>query len=167
MASPDEVFRILYGRVATDAEKLRLMHVKDALGLPDDDAVWAIFLALGHHQALYEDIPARIGIAAQEACQNVSAAAEAQTIARLSQAVADSAQAIAGRRSWRSLLLAGAMAVGVCGISMGAMFQMLSDHYDSRIADYKATTMERFAKAVETRAAEQCGKLVTSPSKQR
>ncbi|MDO8607906.1 MAG: hypothetical protein Q7R40_15325 [Phaeospirillum sp.] len=143
------------------------MSVKNAVGLPDDDAIWAIFLALQHHQALYEDIPAKISTAAREACENVSTAAEAQTIARLSEAVADTAEQIAGRRSWRSLFLAGAVAVGVYGVSMAAMFQMLSDHYDTRIADYKAATMERFTKAVEARVAEHCGKSVPPTSKQR
>jgi len=167
MPTPDEAFRILYGRAATDTEKLRLMSVKDAVGLPDDDAIWAVFLALQHHQALYEDIPAKISTAAREACESVSTAAEAQTIVRLSEAVAGTAERIAGRRSWRSLLLAGAVAVGVYGISLAVMFQMLSDHYDSRIADYKTATMQRFTKAVEARVADQCGKSGSLSAKQR
>jgi hypothetical protein len=65
-----KAFEILYGRAPSDAERVRLLRIKDAIGLRDDDGVWAIFIALGHFQALYEDIPRRI-----EAAANKTAAA--------------------------------------------------------------------------------------------
>ncbi|MBF0268777.1 MAG: hypothetical protein HQL44_09300 [Alphaproteobacteria bacterium] len=63
----EKAFEIRYQRAATDAERLRLVRIKDALGLSDDDPIWLIFIALGHYQALYEAIPARIEEAAKRA----------------------------------------------------------------------------------------------------
>lgn len=63
----EKLFEIQYQRAATDAERLRLVRIKDALGLSDDDPVWLLFIALGHYQALYEAIPARIEEAAKKA----------------------------------------------------------------------------------------------------
>lgn len=63
----EKAIEILLQRAATDAERLRLVRIKDVLGLSDDDPIWLIFIALGHYQALYEVIPARIEEAAKKA----------------------------------------------------------------------------------------------------
>lgn len=65
----EKLFEIQYQRAATDAERLRLVRIKDALGLSDDDPVWLLFIALGHYQSLYEAIPARIEEAAKKASE--------------------------------------------------------------------------------------------------
>ena len=53
-------FEKLTGRKATAADRERLHRVKDALGLPDNDALWLWLIALDYHQTLYEEIPSRI-----------------------------------------------------------------------------------------------------------
>lgn len=164
---PDDAFAILYGRQPTDADKLRLMRCKDALGLPDDDAIWALLIALAHFQALYEEMPEKISAAAREACLNVSEAAEAQTVARLSSAVAETSERIAGQRAWRGLLLAGAVAIGVFAASLMGAFAVAHFRYEDRLAAFKAETMTRFDKAVESRVAEERAKFGASSAKQR
>lgn len=56
----DTRFARMLGRAPTDAEKLRLHRVKDALGLPPTDSMWLILIALDYYLSLYEKIPARI-----------------------------------------------------------------------------------------------------------
>jgi len=149
--SPESAFATLYGRQPSDAERLRLMHVKDALGLPDDDAIWALFIALGHHQAMYEEMPARIAAAATEAAEGVRAAAEAQTIARLANQVARTVEQIAGRKSWRDLIIAGAVAVALLGGGISAAWWSARREYDNRLAVFMAETQQRFDAAVAVR----------------
>lgn len=56
----ETAFARLLGRQPTDAERVRLYRIKDAIGLSDNDALWSIIFALEHYQALYEDLPRRI-----------------------------------------------------------------------------------------------------------
>ena len=61
MAEPLETaFQKLTGRAPTDADRERLYRVKDALRLPNNDALWSLLIALDYHQSLYEQIPSRI-----------------------------------------------------------------------------------------------------------
>ena len=61
MAEPLETsFQKLTGRAPTEAERERLYRVKDALRLPDNDALWSLLIALDYHHSLYEQIPSRI-----------------------------------------------------------------------------------------------------------
>lgn len=53
-------FLALTGRVPTDAEKLRLYKLKDALKVEETDAIWSILIALDYHRSLYEAIPEKI-----------------------------------------------------------------------------------------------------------
>ena len=134
MAKPDQAFEVLYGHAPTDADRLRLMRIKDALGLRDDDDLWAVFVALGHFQALYEEVPEKIRKAAQDACENVRAAAEAKTIERLSDSIVEQVNAVAGRRAWRDLAIAGAVAVTVFSTMLAGLWWHLQGNYDQRIA---------------------------------
>jgi hypothetical protein len=58
--SDKKPFEILHDRLPTDAEKLNLYKIKDALKLPTDDTLWGIFIALDYHKDLYEKIPEKI-----------------------------------------------------------------------------------------------------------
>jgi hypothetical protein len=133
MAKPDQAFQILYDRAPTDADRLRLMRVKDALGLRDDDDIWAIFIALGHFQALYDEVPEKIVKAAVDACEAVRATAEAKTIERLSESVVSQVNAVAGRRAWRELIMAGTAGISVFGILSVAMWYVIASHYDKNL----------------------------------
>ena len=61
MAEPLETsFQKLTGRTPTEADRERLYRAKDALRLPDNDALWLLLIAFDHYQSLYEQIPSRI-----------------------------------------------------------------------------------------------------------
>ena len=54
------------GRWPNEAERARFDAIRDTLRLRDDDALWALFVALEHYYALYERFPAMIRAAASE-----------------------------------------------------------------------------------------------------
>lgn len=49
-----------------DKTKLDLYKIKDQLGISEDDAVWAIFVALQQHLKLYDEIPGKISDSAKK-----------------------------------------------------------------------------------------------------
>jgi hypothetical protein len=53
-------FEKLVGRQATEAERTRLSRLRDVLGLKDNDAFWAIVMALEHYDALFREYPERL-----------------------------------------------------------------------------------------------------------
>jgi len=67
MESVEKAFERLLKRQPSEAEKVRLFELKDALGLAPDDALWLMFLGLQYHQSIYEEIPARISSEASAA----------------------------------------------------------------------------------------------------
>lgn len=69
-AGPSEpyeaAFRQIVGRWPNEAERARFHAVRSTLRLRDDDALWALFVALEHYYTLYERFPAMIRAAASE-----------------------------------------------------------------------------------------------------
>jgi len=66
-------FAKLLGRQPTDAERVRLYRVKDALGLGDNDALWLVVMALEHDLTLFEGIPEKIAQASVAAQREIEA----------------------------------------------------------------------------------------------
>ena len=102
MSALDNSFEKLLGRQPTDAEKIALYRVKNALDLEDDDALWLLLMALQHFQTLYEKIPASIVEATKEVCAKAREAALAESNAatknaehQLMNAVATASQKVA------------------------------------------------------------------------
>ena len=62
----EAAFRRIVGRLPNEAERARFHAVRSELRLRDDDALWALFVALEHYHALYERFPAMIRAAAGE-----------------------------------------------------------------------------------------------------
>lgn len=62
----EAAFRRIAGRRPNEAERARFHAVRSELRLRDDDALWALFVALEHYYALYERFPAMIRAAANE-----------------------------------------------------------------------------------------------------
>jgi len=62
----EAAFRQIVGRWPNEAERARFDAIRDTLRLRDDDALWALFVALEHYYALYERFPAMIRAAASE-----------------------------------------------------------------------------------------------------
>ena len=86
-----------------------------AVGLRPDDPLLPLFVALGYHQRLYEEIPGKVAAAAKAAAAETRSAAKAaadaatqESLAALAAGVVESAQAIAGNKAaterlqWRS-----------------------------------------------------------------
>ena len=62
----EAAFRQIVGRWPNEAERARFHAVRSTLRLRDDDALWALFVALEHYYTLYERFPAMIRAAASE-----------------------------------------------------------------------------------------------------
>ena len=62
----EAAFRRIVGRWPDEAARARFHAVRSTLRLRDDDALWALFVALEHYYALYERFPAMIRAAASE-----------------------------------------------------------------------------------------------------
>ena len=102
MSALDNSFEKLLGRQPTDAEKIALYRVKNALDLEDDEELWLVLMALQYHQTLYEKMPASIVEATKEVCAQARKAALAESSvatknaeAQLMNAVANASQKVA------------------------------------------------------------------------
>lgn len=62
----EAAFRQIVGRWPNEAERARFHAIRSTLRLRDDDALWALFVALEHYYTLYERFPAMIRAAARE-----------------------------------------------------------------------------------------------------
>ena len=62
----EAAFRRIVGRWPDEAARARFHAVRSELRLRDDDALWALFVALEHYYSLYERFPAMIRAAAGE-----------------------------------------------------------------------------------------------------
>jgi hypothetical protein len=75
--SVDDLFSKLVGRQATEAERERLYRVRDALGLRDNDAFWAIVMALEHYDSFFRRYPVELAEATESAMEGLRAASRA------------------------------------------------------------------------------------------
>ena len=73
----EDSFTKLLGRQPTDSERQRLYHVKDALGIKNNDAIWLILMALEHYHSLYAEFPKKIADAAHDSVSGIERTAEA------------------------------------------------------------------------------------------
>jgi hypothetical protein len=55
--SVEDVFAKVVGRSASEEERARLYRLRDALGLRDNDAFWAIVMALEHYDSFFRAYP--------------------------------------------------------------------------------------------------------------
>lgn len=76
-ASVESTFEQLVGRQATEPERERLHRVRQVLGLRDNDAFWAIVMALEHYDALFREYPEQLAEVTAHAVENVRAACAA------------------------------------------------------------------------------------------
>ena len=56
----EAIYKEVNGKDLPEAAHIRLLKLKDALGLTEHDALWSFLVALDYYQKLYEDVPARI-----------------------------------------------------------------------------------------------------------
>jgi hypothetical protein len=102
--STPEAYARLLGRAPTDAERAQIERIRDALDIPDNDALWTVLVALEYHRHLYAAIPASIHQAAQ------SARTEVRRDLSREVAAAIASQTASGARRWA---VAAALAIAV------------------------------------------------------
>lgn len=95
MIEIEDSFAKLLGRQPSDTERNQLYHVRDALGLQNNDALWLIIMALQHYQRQYELFPHAIAQAAKDSLVNFKVVADATAKASVESAKAEMAQAVA------------------------------------------------------------------------
>ena len=137
----EEAFSRLFGEDASEEQRLRIMEVRRALGLPRNDAMWCILVALGFHLQLYEKIPAKIVEAlessadtASERVQILTEEAKAEAMEGLVEAVKavlPRVSAVVAERQklkWRTRSRVSlAILLGVLAVTMGGVALVLYD----------------------------------------
>ncbi|WP_296713085.1 hypothetical protein [Rhodoblastus sp.] len=83
------------GRTATEAERVQLRKIRDALDLRDNDALWSVLFALQYYDSLYRQFPKAIAAEATKILAETRAASEAVMRANVASAHADLARAVA------------------------------------------------------------------------
>jgi hypothetical protein len=125
----DDAFAKMLDRAPTDAEKIRLYKVRDALGLKNNDALWLVLIALDSYERLYEGIPTKISEAANAASNEATTKARANIEGELAklipsmrntlaQAVQDVAANESLGQSYITLALAAIMVSGAFAVGL-------------------------------------------------
>jgi hypothetical protein len=124
----EETFAKVVGRPASDAERQRLHRLRDALGVQDNDALWAIVMALELYDSFYRRYPEQLAAetskaieGARQAFAAAAAAEAAKASAVLSKQVARSSVALATKMAGRSIALPWVAAAGAALVAFGAI----------------------------------------------
>jgi hypothetical protein len=131
--SVEDAFAKVVGRSASEEERVRLHRLRDALGLQDNDAFWAIVMALEYYDSFFRAYPAQFAEQAASTIERARAALataaqkEAAHVQRvLSQKVAETSVQIAKRMAdrpiglrWMTLLLTAVIAFGALCVNAG------------------------------------------------
>jgi hypothetical protein len=91
-AQLETCFERLVGRPMGEAERARLYRLRDVLGLRDNDAFWAIVMALEHYDALFREYPAQLARLTERTVENVRTACGAaahEQVAQVQRMLAD------------------------------------------------------------------------------
>jgi hypothetical protein len=152
--SVDDLFSKLVGRQATEAERERLYRVRDALGLRDNDAIWAIVMALEHYDSFFRRYPAQLAEATESAMEDLrsaSRAAAAHEIALvqrvLAEKVAQTSVEIAKKLAGKPIGLHGVTLVLAAVVAFGGLCEHAGyslgspapPGWSSRAADLRGT----------------------------
>ena len=122
----DRISEELTGQPPTNSQRKLLLRAMRAVGLRPDDPFLPLFVALGYHQRLYEEIPGKVAAAAKAAAAETRSAAKAaanaatqESLAALTAGVVESAQAIAGNKAETERLQARSGELKVTAIAIG------------------------------------------------
>lgn len=118
----DDSFTALLGRQPTDAERLQLFKIRDALGIGANDALWQVLIALQFYQTQYERFPEQIQKACAEVLVEARATATATAKAAAEHARAEIARAV-GRGGSRKQLVQwciSGIVIGAALVALGA-----------------------------------------------
>jgi len=162
VGAPTETFIDLFKRQPTEADRIRLMSVQKALRLPDDDPLWVIFLALDYYHKLYEDAPAKILEATQNAARTTISAAEASTTEKLVNGAVAAVQERLGRiraLQWPLVIVCALLSIALIGLGISFWFatQQFREHELGLIASHErnlAAAQEQFNKTLIAKVSE-------------
>jgi len=126
--SVEDAFAKVVGRSASEEERARLYRLRDALGLRDNDAFWAIVMALEHYDSFFRAYPEKLAEKTAECIDNARASfalAASQEAARaerlLSERVAATSVEIARKLAERPLGLHRITAALAAVVAFGAL----------------------------------------------
>jgi hypothetical protein len=91
-AQLETCFEQLVGRPMGEVERARLYRLRAVLGLKDNDAFWAIVMALEHYDALFREYPAQLAKLTERTLENVRTvcgAAAHEQVAKVQRMLAD------------------------------------------------------------------------------
>lgn len=124
----EEAFAKVVGRPASDDERERLVRLRDALEVQDNDALWAIVMALELYDSLYREYPEKLAAETAKAIEGArrafadAARAEAVKVhALLARQVARSGAELARTLAGRSVGMPWLAAAGAALVGFGAL----------------------------------------------
>ena len=133
--SVESAFAKIIGREPSETERARLYHIRDALGLRENDAFWYIVMTLEHYDSLYREYPKLIADQAAETLENARAAfakaaeveaARAELV--LSERVAETSVAIARKLAERPVRIDRVTAMFAAVTMFGALCMSAGYH---------------------------------------
>jgi hypothetical protein len=153
--SVEESFAKLLGRPPNEKERQRLAHIRDALGVRENDAFWAIIVAYELYDSLFAAYPTKI---AEEARFTIERAREAYAVAAEAEAakchnalaikVAETSVEIAKKLAEKPIgihqvtaLLAGVVAFGALCLACGFKLATTSAPFWGAGADKQSAMM--------------------------
>jgi hypothetical protein len=124
----EETFAKVVGRAPTEAERERLDRIGEGLGVHDNDALWAVVMALELYDSLYRKYPEQLAAETSKAIEGArsafaaAAAAEAaKASAVLARQVARASVAVANRMAGRSIAMPWVAGAGATLVGYGAI----------------------------------------------
>lgn len=125
MARLNDAFTAVAGREPTDREIQRLLQIQKELDIRDNDALMTALFALEHYTTLYDAIPDRISATMEDATSHARVRAQAVlneaiagAVPRLTDAVIDTAEEMAGYRARKKQAQWIMVAVTVCALGV-------------------------------------------------
>lgn len=123
------MFEDIRGRELSEEEAERILRVQHILNIKENDALWAVIVALEHYQGLYQDIPPQVEAASRvavavikETADSVAAAAawsaKSELAGELAKSVREVANQTARKQQWQ-WITAGLVAAAVSTVAAG------------------------------------------------
>jgi len=124
----EETFAEVVGRPMSDTERQRLERIRDALKVQDNDALWAIVIALEFYDSLYRRYPEELAAetskaiaGARQAFASAATAEAARVSAVLSKEVARTSVDLARKMAERGVAMPWVAAAGAALVLFGAL----------------------------------------------
>ena len=90
----EELFHSLIGEDVSNEQRLRILKIQRVLGIPENDALWCVIVALSHFEQLYDKIPERICEALETATSEFQKRARVVTLQSHAEAMEGLSQSV-------------------------------------------------------------------------